>query len=245
MAEAGIADVLIANQLVQPGQGAAAAEVARSTRSRSPSTTPRNADQLSRAAARPARARAADRSSTSAWAAAACARRRRRSRSPSGSPGCRASTARREGLRGPLHARARPRHARAGRHGGNRPLDVFDLLAERRHRLQSSPAAAPAPTTSPARTPASPRCRPAPTLHGRVPRRARPGGFEVAMTVPATVISRQGNTVVLDCGRKSVGIDFVMPAAGRPEAVRSAPTPRSTACSTSRARRSPSATWPR
>jgi len=38
-----------------------------------------------------------------------------------------------------------------------------------------------------------------------------PGGFEVAMTVLGTVVSRQGNTVVLDCGRKSVGIDFVTP----------------------------------
>jgi len=38
-----------------------------------------------------------------------------------------------------------------------------------------------------------------------------PGGFEVALTVAGTVISRQGNTVVLDCGRKSVGIDFVTP----------------------------------
>jgi D-serine deaminase-like pyridoxal phosphate-dependent protein len=38
-----------------------------------------------------------------------------------------------------------------------------------------------------------------------------PGDFEVALTVAGTVISRQGNTVVLDCGRKSVGIDYVMP----------------------------------
>jgi D-serine deaminase-like pyridoxal phosphate-dependent protein len=38
-----------------------------------------------------------------------------------------------------------------------------------------------------------------------------PGGFEVAMTVLGTVISRQGQTVVLDCGRKAVGIDFVTP----------------------------------
>jgi D-serine deaminase-like pyridoxal phosphate-dependent protein len=38
-----------------------------------------------------------------------------------------------------------------------------------------------------------------------------PGGFEVAMTVLGMVISRQGNTVVLDCGRKAVGIDFVTP----------------------------------
>ena len=39
-----------------------------------------------------------------------------------------------------------------------------------------------------------------------------PGGFEPALTVLGTVISRQGSTVILDCGRKSVGIDFVMPA---------------------------------
>jgi D-serine deaminase-like pyridoxal phosphate-dependent protein len=38
-----------------------------------------------------------------------------------------------------------------------------------------------------------------------------PGGFEIAMTVLATVISRQGNTLVLDAGRKAVGIDFVTP----------------------------------
>lgn len=38
-----------------------------------------------------------------------------------------------------------------------------------------------------------------------------PGGFEIAMTIAGTVISRQDRTVVLDCGRKSVGIDFVTP----------------------------------
>lgn len=36
--------------------------------------------------------------------------------------------------------------------------------------------------------------------------------FSPALTVLATVVSRQGNTVVLDCGRKSVGIDFGPPA---------------------------------
>ena len=38
-----------------------------------------------------------------------------------------------------------------------------------------------------------------------------PGGFEMALTVLGTVISRQGSTIVLDCGRKAVGIDFVTP----------------------------------
>jgi D-serine deaminase-like pyridoxal phosphate-dependent protein len=36
-------------------------------------------------------------------------------------------------------------------------------------------------------------------------------GFEVSLTVLATVLARHGDTVVLDAGRKSVGIDFVLP----------------------------------
>lgn len=38
-----------------------------------------------------------------------------------------------------------------------------------------------------------------------------PGGFEFALTVLGTVVSEQGSTIVLDAGRKSVGIDFVSP----------------------------------
>ncbi len=38
-----------------------------------------------------------------------------------------------------------------------------------------------------------------------------PGGFQLAMTVLATVISLQGHTVVLDAGRKAVGTDFTSP----------------------------------
>ena len=38
-----------------------------------------------------------------------------------------------------------------------------------------------------------------------------PGGFEVALTVLGTVVSRQGNTVVLDCRTEGGRIDFVMP----------------------------------
>jgi D-serine deaminase-like pyridoxal phosphate-dependent protein len=36
-------------------------------------------------------------------------------------------------------------------------------------------------------------------------------GFEVALTVLSTVISRAGNLAVLDCGRKSIGIDRTLP----------------------------------
>jgi D-serine deaminase-like pyridoxal phosphate-dependent protein len=38
-----------------------------------------------------------------------------------------------------------------------------------------------------------------------------PGGFEIALTVLATVISRQGGQVVLDAGRKAIGIDNMLP----------------------------------
>jgi D-serine deaminase-like pyridoxal phosphate-dependent protein len=36
-------------------------------------------------------------------------------------------------------------------------------------------------------------------------------GFEVSLTALATVVGRHGDTVILDCGRKSIGIDFVLP----------------------------------
>jgi len=36
-------------------------------------------------------------------------------------------------------------------------------------------------------------------------------GFEVSLTTLTTVIARHGNTVILDAGRKSIGIDFVLP----------------------------------
>ncbi|HEV7712268.1 MAG TPA: alanine racemase [Asanoa sp.] len=36
-------------------------------------------------------------------------------------------------------------------------------------------------------------------------------GFEVSLTALTTVVARHGDTLILDCGRKSVGIDFVSP----------------------------------
>jgi D-serine deaminase-like pyridoxal phosphate-dependent protein len=36
-------------------------------------------------------------------------------------------------------------------------------------------------------------------------------GFEVSLTAMSTVVGRHGDTVILDCGRKSIGIDFVLP----------------------------------
>ena len=36
-------------------------------------------------------------------------------------------------------------------------------------------------------------------------------GFEVGLTVEATIVSRDGSLVVIDCGRKSIGIDRIAP----------------------------------
>jgi D-serine deaminase-like pyridoxal phosphate-dependent protein len=44
-------------------------------------------------------------------------------------------------------------------------------------------------------------------------------GFEVALTVLATVVSRSGDLAVLDCGRKSIGIDRTLPEVVRGDGV--------------------------
>jgi D-serine deaminase-like pyridoxal phosphate-dependent protein len=91
-------------------------------------------------------------------------------------------------------------------------IEAFDLLAERGHPVQIISAGG---TGTYFITGANPRIDEVQAgsyalmdcFHGNLV----PGGFEVAMTIAGTVISRQGNTIVLDCGRKSVGIDFVTP----------------------------------
>lgn len=91
-------------------------------------------------------------------------------------------------------------------------IEAFDFLVERGHPVQIISAGG---TGTYFITGANPRIDEVQAgsytlmdcFHGNLV----PGGFEVAMTVTGTVISRQGSTVVLDCGRKSVGIDFVTP----------------------------------
>jgi D-serine deaminase-like pyridoxal phosphate-dependent protein len=91
-------------------------------------------------------------------------------------------------------------------------IEAFDFLAERGHPVEIISAGG---TGTYFITGANPRIGEVQAgsyalmdcFHGNLV----PGGFEVAMTVAGTVISRQGTTVVLDCGRKSVGIDFVTP----------------------------------
>jgi D-serine deaminase-like pyridoxal phosphate-dependent protein len=91
-------------------------------------------------------------------------------------------------------------------------IEAFDFLAERGHTVEIISAGG---TGTYFITGANPRIDEVQAgsytlmdcFHGNLV----PGGFEVAMTIAGTVISRQGQTIVLDCGRKSVGIDFVTP----------------------------------
>jgi D-serine deaminase-like pyridoxal phosphate-dependent protein len=91
-------------------------------------------------------------------------------------------------------------------------IDASDFLAERGHPVEVISAGG---TGTYYITGANPRIHEVQAgsyaLMDAMHRALLPGMFEVALTVASTVISRHGNTVVLDCGRKTVGIDFVTP----------------------------------
>jgi D-serine deaminase-like pyridoxal phosphate-dependent protein len=214
MAEAGIADVLIANQLTHPDKVRAAAELARSHRLTIAVDDPRNAEQLSRAAGEAGSelellieldvgmGRCGVRTQDEAVPLA-----ERIAELPGVTlRGVQAY----EGhcmLEPDPDTRVREAHA-----ANQKAIDLFDLLAERGHPVQVISGGG---TGTYYITGANERIHEVQAgsytlmdaMHGALV----PGGFEVAMTVAGSVISRQGNTVVLDCGRKSVGIDFVTP----------------------------------
>jgi D-serine deaminase-like pyridoxal phosphate-dependent protein len=214
MAEAGIDDVLIANQLTQPDKVRAAAELARTHRLTIAVDDARNVEQLSRAAGEAGAelellieldvgmercgVRTADEAVPVAERIAELPHVTLR--------GVQAY----EGhcmLEPDPDTRVREAHA-----ANQKAIDLFDLLAERGHPVQVISGGG---TGTYYITGANPRIHEVQagsytlmdSMHGALV----PGGFEVAMTVAGTVISRQGNTVVLDCGRKVVGIDFVTP----------------------------------
>ena len=214
MAEAGIADVLIANQLVQPDKVRAAAALARDHRLTVAVDDVRNAEQLSRAAAEAdsqlellieidvGMGRCGVRSQEEALPLA-----ERISELPG------VALRGLQAYEGHCMLEPDPDKRVADAHAANqKAIDAFDFLAEHGHPLQVISAGG---TGTYYITGANPRIHEVQagsytlmdSMHGALV----PGGFEVAMTVAGTVVSRQGNTVVLDCGRKSVGIDFVTP----------------------------------
>jgi D-serine deaminase-like pyridoxal phosphate-dependent protein len=214
MAQAGIADVLIANQHTQPDKVRAAAELARTHRLTVAVDDARNAEQLSRAA-------------TEAGAEiellieldvgmGRCGVRSREDALPlaeriAGLPGLKLRGL--QAYEGHCMLEPDPDKRVADAHAANAmAIDCFDFLTDRGHPLEVLSAGG---TGTYYITGANPRIDEVQAgsytlmdgMHGALV----PGGFETALTVAGTVVSRQGNTVVLDCGRKSVGIDFVTP----------------------------------
>jgi D-serine deaminase-like pyridoxal phosphate-dependent protein len=214
MAQSGIDDVLIANQVVHPDKLRAVMDAARLARLTIAVDDPRNVDQLSAGAIDAGvelellieidvgMGRCGVRTKEQALALAEHA---------AGKPGLRLRGM--QGYEG--HCMLEPdqdirfREARAA---NAKLIEAVDLLAE--HGFPSDDVSA-GGTGTYFITGANPRITEVQAgsytlmdcFHGQLV----PGGFEVALTVLGTVISRQGNTVVLDAGRKSVGIDFVLP----------------------------------
>jgi D-serine deaminase-like pyridoxal phosphate-dependent protein len=222
MAESGVEDVLIANQVVHPDKVAVVAETAREHRITVAVDDVRNVEQLSRAAAEAGselellieidvgmgRCGVRDREGALPLAERIAELPHLRLRGMQGYEGhCM--------LEPDRDVRLREAHA-----ANDKLVDAVDHLAERGHPSEVVSGGGTGTwyitgaheriTEVQAGSYALMDC-----FHGSLV----PGGFEVAMTVLGTVISRQGNTVVLDCGRKSVGIDFVTPPlAAHPEA---------------------------
>jgi D-serine deaminase-like pyridoxal phosphate-dependent protein len=214
VAEAGINDVLIANQLVQPDKVRAVAELARSHRLTVAVDDVRNAEQLSRAA-------------VEAGAElellieldvgmARCGVRSREEALPLAERIAELPGLKLRGLQayeGHCMLEPDPDQRMADAQTANRQaIDAFDFLAGHGHPVELLSAGG---TGTYHITGANPRIHEVQagsyTLMDAMHLALVQGGFEVALTVASTVISRQGHTVVLDCGRKTVGIDFVTP----------------------------------
>jgi D-serine deaminase-like pyridoxal phosphate-dependent protein len=214
VAEAGITDVLIANQLVQPDKVRAAAELARSHRLTVAVDDVRNAEQLSRAAVE-----AGAELELLIELDVGMRRCGVRSREDALPLADRIAELPGLSLRGLQayegHCMLEPdpdKRIADARTANRQAIDAFDFLAERGHPVEVISAGG---TGTYHITGANPRISEIQagsyTLMDAMHRPLVPGGFEVAMTVASTVISRKGHTVVLDCGRKTVGIDFVTP----------------------------------
>jgi D-serine deaminase-like pyridoxal phosphate-dependent protein len=214
MARAGIEDVLVANQVVQPDKVRAAAELARDHRVTLTVDDVRNVEQLARAAAEATSqlellieidvgmGRSGVRAKEEALPIA---------ERIAELPGLTLRGV--QGYEG--HCMLEPdrdKRIADARAANEKAIEAFDFLAERGHDVRIVSAGG---TGTYFITGANPRIHEVQAgsyalmdcFHGNLV----PGGFEVALTVAGTVVSRQGGTVILDCGRKSVGIDFVTP----------------------------------
>jgi D-serine deaminase-like pyridoxal phosphate-dependent protein len=218
MAEAGIEDVLVANQVVHPDKVRVLAETAPDHRITVAVDDTRNVEQLA-AAARAVEAELELLIEIDVGMGR-CGIRDREEALPVAERIAATDGVRFRGMQGyEGHCMLEPdRDVRLdeARRANEKLVDAVDYLAERGHPSEVVSAggtgtwyitgAHPRITEVQAGSYALMDC-----FHGNLV----PGGFEVALTVLGTVISHQGNTIVLDCGRKSVGIDFVTPPLAR------------------------------
>src|SRR2546422_1606175 len=214
MAEAGIEDVLVANQVVHPDKVHVLAETAREHRITLAVDDARNVEQLSRAAERVASE--LELLIEIDVGVGRCGVRDREQALPVAERIADLPHVRLRGMQGyEGHCMLEPdRDVRLTQaHEANEKLvDAVDFIAEHGH---PSEVVSGGGTGTWYITGAHPRITEVQAgsyvlmdcFHGNLV----PGGFGVAMTILGTVISRQENTIVLDCGRKSVGIDFVTP----------------------------------
>jgi len=214
MAEAGIEDVLVANQVVHPDKVRTLVETARAHRLTVAVDDARNIEQLS-AAAEEAGADLELLIEIDVGMGR-CGVRNREEAVPLAEVIAQLPRVRLRGMQGyEGHCMLEPdRDVRLeeARRANNKLIDAVDFLAAHGH---TSEVVSGGGTGTWYITGANPRITEVQAgsyalmdcFHGNLV----PGGFEVAMTVLGTVLSRKGSTVVLDCGRKSVGIDFVTP----------------------------------
>jgi len=214
MAEAGIEDVLVANQVVHPDKVDALAATAREHRITVAVDDARNVEQLDAAAAR--RGSRLELLIEIDVGMGRCGVRTKEEALPLAELIAAKADLSFRGMQGyEGHCMLEPdRELRVRECGAANAklVEAVDFLAQHGHPSEAVSAGG---TGTYFITGANPRISEAQAgsytlmdcFHGNLV----PGGFEIAMTVLGTVISRQGNTVVLDAGRKSVGIDFVTP----------------------------------
>jgi len=214
MAEAGISDVLLANQLVQTDKMAAIASLAREHRITIAIDDILNVEALGRAAAE-----AGSRLELLIEldvGMGRCGVRSKEAMLPLAERIAELPALRLRGVQGyEGHCMLEPDHEKriSETHTANaQVIEAFDYLAEQGHPSEVISAGG---TGTYYITGANPRITEVQAgsyalmdcFHANLV----PGGFEAALTVLGTVVSRQDRTVVLDCGRKAVGIDFVAP----------------------------------
>ena len=245
MAETGIADVLIANEVVGPAKldavvAAAPAEPDHDRDRRSA----RGRRTVGRGPAGGRRGRGADRGRRRHGARRHPQRRGVAGGRPGRGGGAGDQAARRAGLRGSLHVRDRSHRPDGdGPRGDGRRRRARAALREAGHLVTDVSGGGTGTYDITGRNPIVTELQAGSFVFMDRFHAPLVDQFEFALFVASTVVARHGRTIVLDAGRKSVGIDYASPRIAGIDMDGSGSSPRSTARSTSpTTRRSTAAT---